>query len=94
MRVLADKAVEQGFTVICDFVCPTKETRDTFNGDLVVWMDTVRRSEYKDTNQIFEKPTEDEYNIRIGEFNSDAWAATLADLIEILDGVPVTEEEE
>ncbi len=93
MRMLADKVVEQGFNVICDFVCPTKETRDIFKGDLVVWMDTVRRSEYKDTNQIFEKPTEDEYNIRIGEFNSDSWAPTLADLVEILAGVPADEQE-
>lgn len=93
MRLLADKATGQGFNIICDFVCPTKETRTIFEGDLVVWMDTVQHSEYKDTNQMFENPTEDEYNIRIDSFSSDSWAPTLADLIEILDGVPTAEEE-
>jgi len=93
MSILANKATEQGFNIICDFVCPTKETRAIFNADMVIWMDTIRRSEYKDTNQIFEKPSEDEYNIRIDEFNSDAWATTLADLIEILGDVHPDEQQ-
>jgi adenylylsulfate kinase len=93
MRILADKATEQGFNIICDFVCPTKETRAIFDADMVIWMDTIHRSEYKDTNQIFEKPTDDEYNIRIDEFNSDAWAATLADLLEILGDVHPDEQQ-
>ena len=93
MRILADKATEQGFNIICDFVCPTKETRAIFDADMIIWMDTIHRSEYKDTNQIFEKPTDDEYNIRIDEFNSDAWAATLADLLEILGDVHPDEQQ-
>jgi adenylylsulfate kinase len=94
MSILANKATEQGFNIICDFVCPTKETRAIFNAEMVIWMDTIRRSEYKDTNQIFEKPSEDEYNIRIDEFNSDAWATTLADLIEILGDVHPDEQQQ
>jgi hypothetical protein len=47
-------------------------------------MDTIKRSEYKDTNAIFQKPTEEEYDIRIDEFNSDSWSSTLADLIHML----------
>jgi adenylylsulfate kinase len=93
MRILSDKATEQGFNIICDFVCPTKETRAIFDADMIIWMDTIHRSEYKDTNQIFEKPTDDEYNIRIDEFNSDAWAATLADLLEILGDVHPDEQQ-
>ena len=48
--------------VICDFVAPTKEIRDIFDADFVVWMDTIKKSEYEDTNKIFEKPTNDEWD--------------------------------
>ena len=84
MRAIADKAVEAGFITVCDFVCPTRELRAVFDADFVVWMDTIKKSEYKDTNKLFEKPAEDEYDIRIDAFASDSWSATLADLIYML----------
>jgi adenylylsulfate kinase len=84
MRAIADKCVEAGFPVICDFVCPTRELREVFDADFTVWMDTIPKSEYKDTNAIFERPTEEEYDIRIDEFASDKWSETLADLIHML----------
>jgi len=84
MRAIADKSVEAGFVTICDFVCPTKELRDVFNADFVVWMDTIKKGRYKDTNKVFEKPTEEEYDIRIDSFSSDSWSSTLADLIYML----------
>ena len=84
MRAIADRAVEAGFVTICDFVCPTQELRAIFDADFVVWMDTVKKSRYKDTNKVFETPTELEYDIRIDAFASDSWSATLADLIYML----------
>ena len=84
MRSIADKGIGAGFIMICDFVCPTRELREIFDADMTIWMDTVRRSEYKDTNKIFEKPTKEEYDIRIDEFASDKWSETLADLIYML----------
>ena len=84
MRTIADRGVAAGFIMICDFVCPTPELRKAFDADFVVWMDTVKRSDYKDTNKLFQKPTEDEYDIRIDEFASDKWSVTLADLIDML----------
>jgi len=84
MRTIADRGVTAGFIMICDFVCPTRELREAFDADFVVWMDTVNRSKYKDTNKVFERPTKEEYDIRIDEFNSDSWSATIADLIYML----------
>jgi adenylylsulfate kinase len=84
MRSIADKGIEAGFIMICDFVCPTRELREIFDADFTVWMDTIPKSEYKDTNAIFERPTEDEYDIRIDGFASDTWSETLADLIYML----------
>jgi adenylylsulfate kinase len=69
---------------MCYFVCPTRELREIFDADFTVWMDTIPKSKYKDTNAIFERPTEDEYDIRIDEFASDSWSETLADLIHML----------
>ena len=84
MRVLADKYVEANIPIICDFVCPTRELRETFDAELVVWMDTIPKGRYEDTNRVFEAPTPEEYDIEITEFDSDKWSAVLADLIHML----------
>ena len=81
---IADAGVAKEFIMICDFVCPTRELREVFDADFTVWMDTIPKGRYADTNSIFEKPTEEEYDIRIDEFNSDSWSATIADLIHML----------
>jgi len=81
MRAIADKNVAAGIPIICDFVCPTKSLRDVFEGDMVIWMDTIHKSRFKDTNALFESPSSDEYDIRIDEFASDKWAAFIADLV-------------
>lgn len=84
MRAIADAGVKAGFVMICDFVCPTKELREVFAADMIIWMDTIPKGKYADTNKIFEKPTELEYDIRIDEFASGKWSETLADLIHML----------
>lgn len=48
---------EQGFDVVVDFVCPTLDTRKAFgNADVVVFMDRVQESIYKDTNLMWQRP--------------------------------------
>ena len=69
MRNLADFEKENNRIVICDFVCPTKETRDNFDPDVVVWMDTIKEGRYEDTNKMFEEP--DNVNFRITETNDE-----------------------
>ena len=39
MRSFADFEKSQGRYVVCDFVCPTKETRENFDADFVIWSD-------------------------------------------------------
>ena len=55
MRALADFEKENGRLVICDFICPTKEARKIFDADYCIWTDTIKESNYKDTDKIFEK---------------------------------------
>ena len=57
MRLLADfEQQAQGKNVICDFICPTEETRAIFDADFVIWMDTVKTSKYENTQSLFTAP--------------------------------------
>ena len=48
---------EQGKDVVVDFVCPTLDTRKAFgDADVVVFMDRVQESIYKDTNLMWQRP--------------------------------------
>jgi len=92
MKKLADTAIEKNVIPISDFICPTKELRDEFNADLVIWMNTIKQGRYEDTNEIFEDLTEDEYDFCITEFDSiNKWAVTLADLVDILSTSDINE---
>lgn len=67
MKSLADFEKKHGRKVICDFICPTKESREIFDADFTIWMDTIQESNYKDTDSIFEKP--DKVNLRISSWD-------------------------
>ncbi len=67
MKALADFEIENSRMVICDFICPTKEARKIFDADYSIWMDTIKESNYKDTDKIFEEP--EGCNLRITEWN-------------------------
>ena len=63
MKNLADFEKNEGRIVICDFVCPTRETKKNFNPDITIWMNTIKSGRYEDTNKMFEVPTEVDYEI-------------------------------
>ena len=52
---------------IRDSVCPTKETRDNFDPDILIWMDTIKEGRFEDTNRLFENP--DKVDFHITEWN-------------------------
>ena len=70
MRELADRSTSK--YVICDFVAPLAEQRSIFAADVLVWVDTVKRSNYKDTDAVFEMP--ENYHIRVVSKDSELWA--------------------
>ena len=72
MRSLAEGAVGNNRTVVADFVCPTKKTREHFGADYVIWMDTIKQGRFDDTNKMFEEPTE--YNTRVTSKDAEMWA--------------------
>lgn len=57
------------FISICDFVCPTEETRKIFNADITVWIDTIKEGRFEDTNKLFQTPSK--YDYRITDFNQE-----------------------
>jgi len=63
MRNLANFEKSEGRTVICDFVCPTALTRYIFEADLTIWMDTIEKGRFEDTNLMFERPEEVDLHI-------------------------------
>ena len=56
MRNIADYEKSHGRTVICDFVCPTRQTRIDFKADITIWVDTIESGRFEDTNKMFEAP--------------------------------------
>ena len=67
MRTFADFEKLNHRYVVCDFVCPTKETRDNFDPDILIWMDTIKEGRFEDTNRLFENP--DKVDFHITEWN-------------------------
>ena len=63
MRTFADFEKSHGRLVICDFVCPTKETRENFNADITIWMDTIKEGRFEDTNKLFQNPANVDFHI-------------------------------
>jgi len=79
MKTLANEHIQAGKHVVVDFVCPTKETRDSFDADITIWVDTISEGRFEDTNKAFIPPTEKEYNFRITEKSEgDFWPTYLA----------------
>jgi adenylylsulfate kinase len=65
--------------VIADFIAPTKETRDIFNPDMLIWLDTIRSSKYTNTDVVFQNPKN--YQFKVKKKNSKKWAKTIFDKI-------------
>ena len=63
---MADEALKlksEGNNVIADFICPTPEARKLFPADYVVWVDTIQKGRFDDTNQMFVKPKNIDFQV-------------------------------
>ena len=63
---------EQQENSITDFIAPTEKIRDIFDADIIIWMDTVSKSIYEDTDKVFEIPTTHDY--RVTTKDVEKWA--------------------
>ena len=76
MSEFADKIKKEGNHVIADFICPTPEARSLFNADYVVWVDTIKKGRYEDTNLMFVKPEKFDYQVTTQD--AKKWAVKIA----------------
>ena len=66
MRHLADGVVLAGKIAVADFVAPTYEAREQFDADFSVWMDTIEKGRFEDTNAIFQEDKNVDYHVKGG----------------------------
>ena len=76
MAELAIKIKEEGNYVIADFICPTPEARNLFPADYIVWVDTIKKGRFDDTNQMFVKP--EKYDCHVTTQDAKIWAPKIA----------------
>ena len=78
MRTCADFEKSHGRFVVCDFVCPTRDTRENFDADITIWMDTIKEGRFEDTNKLFQEPENVDFHItEWNEHNQDDIAKEL-----------------
>jgi len=77
MSEAALKLKNEGNNVIADFICPTPEARNLFPADYIVWVDTIQKGRYEDTNQMFVKPEKFDFHVTTQDAN--LWAPKIAE---------------
>ena len=75
MSDAALKLKNEGSNVIADFICPTPEARSLFPADYIVWVDTIKKGRFDDTNQMFVKP--EKFNFHVTTQDAKLWASKI-----------------
>ena len=79
MADLAEKYKQEGSYVVCDFICPTPKARELFNADFVIWVDTIKKGKFDDTNAMFVKP--EKFDFHVTSQDAKVWATQIAEKI-------------
>ena len=72
---MADFAIElkkEGNYVVADFICPTPEARSLFPADFTIWVDTIKKGRFDDTNKMFVNPVK--YDFHVTTQDAKNWA--------------------
>jgi len=79
MADFAEKYKQEGHYVVADFICPTPKARELFNADYVVWVDTIKKGRFDDTNAMFVKP--EKFDFHVTTQDAKVWATQIAEKI-------------
>ena len=77
MYEVALKLKNEGNNVIADFICPTPEARKLFPADYIIWVDTIQKGRFEDTNQMFVKPEKFDFHVTTQDAN--LWAPKISE---------------
>ena len=72
MADFAKKLKDDGSYVVADFICPTPEARSLFPADYIIWVDTIKKGRFDDTNKMFIKP--DKFDFHVSTQDVKKWA--------------------
>jgi len=58
--------------LVADYICPTPQTRKLFNADYVIWVNTIKKGRFADTNKMFVKP--EKFDFEVTTQDAELWA--------------------
>jgi adenylylsulfate kinase len=79
MLDIAQKFNNDGKCVVADFVCPLPNLREKFNPEFLIWMDTIKKGRFEDTNQMFVPP--ENFNVRVTEKDAEKWSLKILKIL-------------
>ena len=79
MGEFALKLKAEGHYVIADFIAPTPEARSFFPADFIIWVDTIKKGRFEDTNQMFVNPKKFDYHVKTQD--AKKWAPLIIEEI-------------
>ena len=79
MAGLAEKYKQEGSYVVCDFICPTPKAIELFDADFIIWVDTIKKGRFDDTNAMFVKP--EKFDFHVTTQDAKVWATQIAEKI-------------
>ena len=77
MANAVEKYKQECHYVVSDNVCPLPETRKIFNADYVIWIDTIKKGRFDDTNAMFVKP--EKFDFHVTTQDAKIWATKIAE---------------
>jgi len=79
MAGIAEKYRQEGYYnyLVSDYICPTPKTRKLFNADYLIWVDTINKGRFEDTNKMFVKPKKCDFHVTTK--NAELWSIQIAD---------------
>jgi len=65
--------------LVADFFCPTPKTRELFDADFIIWVDTIKTGRFEDTNKMFIEPKK--FDCRVLTQDAKHWAPKILNVI-------------
>ena len=81
MADIAEKYRQEGRYnyLVTDYICPTPKTREIFKADYTIWVNTIKKGRFDDTNKMFVKP--EKFDFEVTSQDAEVWAKKIAEKI-------------